>query len=87
MMAGTAVFSSTAPPPPLAECAEDRPAALRHLGAERRQHQHMSKRYYELAKGPKQIWEVPAPKHVGGISASRGAERRVLGFFGGALLA
>jgi dienelactone hydrolase len=38
--------------------------------------------FYAEAKGPKEIWEVPGSKHMGGIDAQPAAyERRVVGFF------
>ena len=50
--------------------------------------EHMSKEYYALARGPKQLWTMPTAKHVGGIcDQPREYERRVVGFFDDALLA
>ena len=38
--------------------------------------------FYAEAKGPKEIWEVPGSKHMGGIDAQPEAyEQRVVGFF------
>jgi uncharacterized protein len=43
--------------------------------------------FYRVAKGPKEIWEVPGSRHMGGIDAQPAAyERRVVGFFDRALL-
>jgi hypothetical protein len=43
--------------------------------------------YYEAAGAPKTLWEIPESKHVGGLQARpREYERRVVGFFDGALL-
>ena len=43
--------------------------------------------YYEAAGAPKQLWEIPESKHVGGLQARpREYERRVVGFFDDALL-
>jgi dienelactone hydrolase len=42
----------------------------------------MNPRYYELAKGPKQLWEIEDAKHTGGIRAHPAEyELRVVGFF------
>jgi uncharacterized protein len=42
----------------------------------------MNPQYYELAKGPKQLWEIEDAKHTGGIRAHPAEyERRVVGFF------
>ena len=88
MMAGTAVFSSTAQPPPLTELAPKIEQPLFVIWAPNGGNvEHMSKRYYELAKGPKQIWAMPTAKHVGGIyDQPKEYERRVVGFFDEALL-
>jgi dienelactone hydrolase len=46
-----------------------------------------NRRFYRVAKGPKEIWEVPGSRHMGGIEAQPEAyERRVVGFFDRALL-
>jgi hypothetical protein len=38
--------------------------------------------FYEAKRGPKEIWEVPGSKHMGGIDAQPAAyEQRVVGFF------
>jgi len=38
--------------------------------------------FYDLARGPKEIWEVPGSKHMGGIDAQpQQYERRIVGFF------
>jgi dienelactone hydrolase len=43
--------------------------------------------FYKVKRGPKEIWEVPGSKHMGGIDAQPEAyERRVVGFFDRALL-
>ena len=42
---------------------------------------------YGVAHEPKEIWEVPGSKHMGGIDARPAEyERRVVGFFDRALL-
>ena len=88
MMAGTAVFSSTAQPPALTELAPKIQQPLFVIWAPNGGNvEHMSKRYYELAQGPKEIWEMPTAKHVGGIyDRPAKYERRVTGFFDEALL-
>jgi hypothetical protein len=43
--------------------------------------------FYAAAREPKQLWEVTAGKHTGGITAVPAEyERRVVGFFDRALL-
>jgi len=38
--------------------------------------------FYNVKRGPKEIWEVPGSKHMGGIDAQPAAyEKRVVGFF------
>jgi fermentation-respiration switch protein FrsA (DUF1100 family) len=85
---GTAVFSSTAPPPNLTDVAPKIVQPLFVIWAPNGGNiEHMSRTYYELAKGPKQIWAMPTAKHVGGIyDQPEEYERRVIGFFGRALL-
>jgi hypothetical protein len=82
------VFGSTTPPPSLTDLAPKIEQPLFVIwapnGGNREQ---MSERYYELASGPKQIWEMPTAKHVGGIREEPAEyERRVVGFFDDALL-
>ena len=86
--AGVSLFSSTAPPPILTEVAPKIEQPLFVIWAPNGGNiEHMSKEYYALAKGPKQIWEMPTAKHVGGIYDQPAEyERRVVGFFDGALL-
>jgi uncharacterized protein len=86
--AGTAIFSSTAPPPSLTDLAPKIDQPLFVIWAPNGGNiEHMSKRYYELANGPKQIWAMPSAKHVGGIyDQPQEYERRVVGFFDEALL-
>jgi uncharacterized protein len=43
--------------------------------------------FYRVAKGAKQIWEVPGSGHMGGIDAQPAEyERRVIEFFDRALI-
>lgn len=84
----TAVFSSTAPPPNLTDLAPKIEQPLFVIWAPNGGNvEHMSKTYYALARGPKQIWEMPTAKHVGGIyDRPAEYERRVVGFFDRTLL-
>jgi hypothetical protein len=88
MSAGTALFSSTAPPPNLTDVAPEIGQPLFVIWAPNGGNiEHMSKEYYALAQGPKRIWEMPTAKHVGGIYDQPAEyERRVVGFFDDALL-
>ena len=46
----------------------------------------LNRDYLAAAHAPKQLWEIPESDHVGGISARPAEyERRVAGFFDGAL--
>jgi hypothetical protein len=85
---GTAVFSSTMPPPKLTDLTPKIEQPLFVIWAPNGGNvEHMSKRYYGLARGPKQIWAMPTAKHVGGIYDQPDEyERRVVGFFDRALL-
>jgi dienelactone hydrolase len=87
--AGTAVFSSTAPPPNLTDVAPKIKQPLFVIWAPNGGNiEHMSKEYYKLASSSsKQIWAMPTAKHVGGIrDQPKEYERRVVGFFDQALL-
>ncbi len=88
MTTATAVLSSTAPPPNLTDVAPKIKQPLFVIWAPNGGNvEHMSKEYYALAKGPKQIWAMPTAKHVGGIYDQPAEyERRVVGFFDRALL-
>jgi uncharacterized protein len=88
LSAGTALFSSTAPPPNLTDVAPKIEQPLFVIWAPNGGNiEHMSKEYYALAQGQKQIWEMPTAKHVGGIYDQPAEyERRVVGFFDDALL-
>jgi uncharacterized protein len=85
---GTALFSSSGSPPDLTELAPKIEQPLFVIWAPNGGNlEHMSERYYELARGPKQIWEMPTAKHVKGIyEEPLEYERRVVGFFDDALL-
>ena len=88
--AGTALFSSSAPPPKLTDVAPKIKQPLFVIWAPNGGNiEHMSKEYYELASSSsKQIWAMPTAKHVGGIrDQPKEYERRVVGFFDDTLLA
>jgi hypothetical protein len=89
LTAGVAVFGSTTPPPDLTDVAPKIEQPLFVIWAPNGGNvEHMSKEYYALAAGPKQIWEMPTARHVGGIYDQPAEyERRVVGFFDDALLA
>jgi hypothetical protein len=88
MTTGTALFSSTAPPPNLTDVAPKIEQPLFVIWAPNGGNiEHMSKEYFKLANSSsKQIWAMPTAKHVGGIrDQPREYERRVVGFFDEAL--
>ena len=86
---GTALFSNDLPPPSLEDLVgriSPRPLFLVHAlhgqGGEE-----LNPVYYEAAREPKEIWEIPTGSHTGGIEAEpEEYERRVVGFFDRALL-
>ena len=86
--ASVAVFSNTAPPPNLTDLAPKIEQPLFVIWAPNGGNvEHMSREYYKLARGPKQIWAMPTAKHIGGIyDQPKEYERRVVGFFDDALL-
>jgi hypothetical protein len=88
LTAAVATFGSTAPPPNLTDVAPKIEQPLFVIWAPNGGNvEHMSKEYYALARGPKQIWEMPTARHVGGIYDQPAEyERRVVGFFDEALL-
>jgi fermentation-respiration switch protein FrsA (DUF1100 family) len=87
--AATAVFSNHAPPPDLNELVgriAPRPVFLIYTphgqGAET-----LNPTFYDAAREPKMLWEIPEASHTGGLDARpREYERRVVGFFDKALL-
>jgi len=88
--AATAVFSNTLPPPNLRSLVSriaPRPVffifATKGQGGEQ-----LTADFYEAAREPKELWEIPDAGHTGGITARPAEyERRVIGFFDDALLA
>jgi uncharacterized protein len=87
--AATTVFSNTLPPPNLRNLVSriaPRPVflifATKGQGGEQ-----LSSDFYEAAREPKELWEIPEAGHTGGITARPDEyERRVIGFFDHALL-
>ena len=86
--AANAVFSNQVPPASLKDLVPKiapRPILFIHAGT--RDVGTLTPDYYEAARAPKQIWEVPEGGHTGGIDARpREYERRVVRFLDGALL-
>jgi fermentation-respiration switch protein FrsA (DUF1100 family) len=89
--AGTALFTSNTPPEDLKGLVEkiSTRTSVFFVYGERGQavEEPANRGFYRAAKGPKEIWEVPGSRHMGGIDAQPAAyERRVVGFFDNALL-
>ena len=87
--AATAVFSNTAPPPNLRSLvARIAPRPVFFIFATKGQGgEQLSSDFYEAARQPKELWEIPDAGHTGGITARpEEYERRVIGFFDRALL-
>lgn len=85
------VFTNELPPPSLrSEVARIAPTPVFFIYGEHGQggtETGPNKGFYEAAREPKQIWEVPSGQHVAGITtAPKEYERRVVGFFDSALL-
>ena len=87
--AATAVFSDDSPPPSLNDLVDRiSPRAVFFIYAKNGQGgENLSQDFYESAREPKAVWEVPEGGHVGGLEAMpREYEQRVIGFFDSALL-
>ena len=87
----TALFTNDLPPPSLkSEVSRIAPGAVFFVYGERGQGGTETKPnhgFYDAAREPKQIWEVPGGQHVAGITTKpKEYERRVVGFFDRALL-
>lgn len=84
---GTAVFTSDLPPPSLTDLSADISAPLLVIYSDGGQGgETISRRYYDAAKGPKELWVAPGG-HTGAIDAApREYERRVVAFFDDNLL-
>ena len=83
---GTALFSSTLPPPSLkSEVAKIAPRAVFLVYGENGQNgteKRPNQGFYADAGDPKQLWEVPNGQHIAGITTEPAEyERRVIGFF------
>jgi hypothetical protein len=90
LTAGTALFTSNAPPPSLKDLVgRISPTPVFFIYGEHGQdgEHNLNPTYYRSAGEPKAIWEVPGSGHVGGLTARpKEYERRVVGFFDRALL-
>jgi hypothetical protein len=88
--ASTAVFADRMPPPSIQELLPDvAPAALLLVYGEHGQPQEivMNPEFFEDARQPKGIWEVPDAGHIAGLdSQPEEYEERVIAFFDQALL-
>ena len=91
LTAALAVLTNRLPPPSLrSEVAKIAPTPVFFIYGEHGQggtETAPNKGFYEAAREPKQIWEVPNGQHVAGITTvPKEYERRVIGFFEDALL-
>jgi dienelactone hydrolase len=81
---GTAVATSNTPPEDLKSLVGKSTTPAFFVYGEHGQYieEPANKGFYAEAKGPKEIWEVPGSKHMGGIDAQPAAyEQRIVGFF------
>jgi uncharacterized protein len=81
---GTALFTSDLPPEDLKSLAGEIRTPAFFVYGEHGQpvEKPANSGFYAEAKGPKDIWEVPGSKHMGGIDAQPAAyEQRIVGFF------
>jgi uncharacterized protein len=81
---GTALFTSNTPPADLKSLAGKSTTPAFFVYGERGQpvEKPANEGFYAEAKGPKELWEVPGSKHMGGIDAQPKAyEQRIVGFF------
>jgi MYXO-CTERM domain-containing protein len=89
--AATALFTSNTPPADLKSLVAkiDPHTSVFFVYGERGQsvEEPANRGFYRVATGPKEIWEVPGSRHMGGIDARPAEyERRIVGFFDRALL-
>jgi uncharacterized protein len=87
--AGTALFTSNMPPADLKSLVPKIQQPIFFVYGEHGQsvEEPANTTFYAVARGPKEIWEVPGSKHMGGIEAQpEEYERRVVGFFDRTLL-
>ena len=83
------VFANQAPPPNLKDVVERiAPRPVMFIAAPNSKHgEELNRGYYQAAREPKTLWEIPESSHVGGMDARPVEyERRVVGFFDEALL-
>jgi len=81
---GTALFTSDTPPADLKSLVTkiENPAFFIFGAKGQPTEKPANDEFYKVKRGPKEIWEVPGSKHMGGIDARPAAyERRVVGFF------
>jgi dienelactone hydrolase len=87
---GVALFSNTMPPPSLEDLAgriSPRPVFFVYATPGQGGEAELTQVFYDAAREPKTIWNVPGSAHTGGIEAQRVEyERRVIAFFDKALL-
>jgi dienelactone hydrolase len=82
--AATAVFTDNLPPADLQSLVPKMSAAAFFIYGEHGQsvEEPANRAFYEAARGPKEIWEVPGSGHMGGTEAQpEEYERRVVAFF------
>ena len=81
---GTAVFTNNLPPRPLKSLVPQISGATFFVYGERGQpaEEPANRAFYEAAREPRQIWEVPGSGHIGGTEAQPAEyERRIVEFF------
>jgi hypothetical protein len=87
---GVALFSNGLPPPSLEDLApriSPTPAFFVYAVPGQGGEAELNQVFYDAAREPKEIWNVPGAGHTGGIEAQPAEyERRVVGFFDRALL-
>ena len=87
---GVALFANDLPPPSLEDLAPriaPRPVLFVYATPGQGGEAELNEVFYDAAREPKEIWEVPKGSHTGGIEAEpEEYERRVVGFFDRALL-
>jgi len=82
--AGTALSTSDTPPADLRSLVAkiDNPVFFVYGEKGQPTEKPANDEFYKVKRGPKEIWEVPGSKHMGGIEAQPAAyEERVVGFF------
>ncbi|HKG09137.1 MAG TPA: CocE/NonD family hydrolase [Gaiellaceae bacterium] len=82
--AGTALSTSDTPPADLKSLVRkiDNPVFFVYGAKGQPAEKPANDEFYKVKRGPKEIWEVPGSRHMGGIEAQPAAyEKRVVGFF------